>query len=243
MKNKYITWVLVLVLTFITSLYCSAVVPPIIDLPHTFSSTSTMGSIDIDEDGNGDFYVIYQGLIGGYNFKIYGVLSCYLMAEYIPPTSQPPAGAPAPLTALLSNYASVLPYGTEILFSGLASPLASTPVGPFWTEWAYIVQRATGLPPIAPLGTTAQQGAFDGYIGVNFENASGHYNGWIHIVVDDLLPQVTVLSAGMGSAPGAAVPAGLGDPYASTVPVPLIASLLGIIVIGSGIVIRKRKKK
>lgn len=247
MKKKVFTLIVAAALVvFVNNIVSATGYPPKVNLPFTFSQSNTSGSIDIDGDGDGDFYIIYQGLLGGYNFKIYGVLSTgFLMAEYIAPTATTATDSSQPLAIALSHYTSTLSYGTEIQFTGVASPLAATEtvIGQFWTDYAYIINRETGLPPITPLDTTAQEGELDGYIGVNFETVLGHYNGWLHVVVDPVSPMVTILSAGMGALPMEPVSAGLGDPYASTVPVPLIATIFGMVAIGSGVFIRRRRKK
>ncbi|MBN1924873.1 MAG: hypothetical protein JW798_03480 [Prolixibacteraceae bacterium] len=247
MKKIVLSLISILFILFFTNNLSYADSTPIVILPHTFGSASPIGAIDIDQDGTGDFIIEYVNDSWGFYFELVhvGTFNEFL-AEYVPPIAPAASteGTP-PLSLIFSLYASILPYGTEIeKITSPASPamLERMPSGPNWANYAHIIYRYTGA-PTAPLTTTAQQGAYDGYIGVNFQASTGWHNGWLHVLIDEITPSVTVLSAGMGSAPGDPVYAGAGDPYASAVPIPLIASILGMVAIGSGVIIQKRRKK
>ncbi|MCF8360224.1 MAG: hypothetical protein K9H26_15830 [Prolixibacteraceae bacterium] len=147
------------------------------------------------------------------------------------------------MTTIPPIFTSILPFGAEIYCPGVASPLADAPLtlpsGPYWTDDAIIVQRETGLPPVSPLTATTNDGYLKGYLGVSFMKSGERYNAWLQVVVDEDSPEVTILASGMGSAPDEPVMAGEG----AAVPVPFIASVLGIFAIGAGVVVRCRKKK
>ena len=245
MKKTFFTLIILLVFTLFASNNCLAIIdPPIVSLPYTFTSSNTPASINIDGDEDADFYIEYYGLMGGYYFMLHG-LGCnnFLLAEWVSPPSAP-LEATAPLTEIPPEYTSILPFGTEIYCPGVASPLADAPLtrppsGPYWVDQAIIVWGETGLPPVSPLTATTEDDVFEGYFGVSFTNSGGRYNAWLHVSVDEDLHEVTIFASGMGSAPDEPVMAGEG----AAVPVPFIASVLGIFAIGAGVVIRRRKKK
>ncbi len=92
--------------------------------------------------------------------------------------------------------------------------------------------------PVAPPTSTHSDGVNQGYIGLSF---GGQY-GWLNVSIDDDNQTVTLSSSGYDNT-GNPTTAGLGDPLASTVPVPFIASALGLLAIGAGVVLRRKRKK
>ncbi len=203
---------------------------PLVSLPHTFNASSMGGRIDINNDGTADFDIEFDvfGSSGPYSCYIDALNSNEVIVEstLIPST---PGETKAPLSAG-PRYVSLLERGELI---GATLPEDMT-----WRGGGLIM----GMPDFksAPLGATTLDGVYSGYIGTYFSAGTSYYYGWLNVEVDPNETWVIIHSAGYGTAPDAPVPAGLGDPFA--VPVPLIASVLGMGLIGGGIFLKRRKK-
>lgn len=204
---------------------------PIVTLPHTFNITSSYGRIDINKDGTGDFEIEFDafGSSGPYSCNIDALNSNRVIVEYGGIIPSAPGETKAPLSAG-PRYVSLLERG-ELIGATLPEEMS-------WRWGGLIMGEPNYKSP--SLGATTQDGVYSGYIGTYFSAGTDHYYGWLNVEVDSNETWVTIHSAGYGTAPEAPVPAGLGDPFA--VPVPLIASVLGLGLIGGGIFLKRRKK-
>lgn len=208
---------------------------PIVTLPHTFSfSSPASGLIDINNDGTGDFEIEFDvfSSSGSYSYSCYfeSLNSNQVIVEYEGYISSAPGETKAPLSAGGPRYVSLLERG-ELIGATLPDEMS-------WRLGGLIMGEPNYKSP--SLGATTQDGVYSGYIGTYFSAGTDHYYGWLNVEVDPNETWVTIHSAGYGTAPEAPVPAGLGDPFA--VPVPLIASVLGLGLIGGGIFLKRRKK-
>jgi hypothetical protein len=86
-----------------------------------------------------------------------------------------------------------------------------------------------------------EDGALNGYIGMNFDISGQMHYGWINVEIGPGGEWVVLKSSGYEPLADSPIPAGLNDPYA--VPVPFLASILGFSLIGAGAFWRLRKRK
>jgi len=217
----------------------------IVTLPHTFNQSQPYGYIDMNNDGTPDFIARYA------NQDL-----AYIVGGFVPPFA--PAGAG--LTTQASNMIVVEDSGTlpQSPAQALQSLQGGTPVGIFSTfyqkgeligpsivsprEWSPIAMFFGNIEPLGSpsLKDTWANGLNKGYVAVQFFIGSQLYYGWLNVEVDPNTMWFKINSSGYASAPSTPIPAGLNDPFA--VPVPLIASILGMGLIGGGIVLRRRRK-
>lgn len=214
-------------------------------LPHTFNGDSK--DIDVDGDTNPDFAVECYGS-APFNYRIYGVNpgnKVFVEYDGLPLDAQEGKKA---LTTTGATYVSILAYKTlieapidQIPNSPSETLEGSINIDPFWSMGGIILGDVLHGSP--GLQATTQTGATNGYIGVYYYSSGSYYTGWLHYQY--VSPGVfNLLSAGSGSAPQASVPAGLNDPYGpATVPIPLVASIFGMLAIGGGIFFRRKRNK
>lgn len=217
----------------------------IVTLPHVFNHSQPYGYIDMNNDGIPDFLARYASPD-----------LAYILGGFIPPTAPSGPGLTTPASNMIVVETSgILPEPQQ----ALQSLQNGTPVGIFSTfyqkgeligpsladprEWSTI---AMFFGDIEPLGTPALNdtwvnGLTKGYVAVQFFIGAQLYYGWLNVEIDPNLMYFKINSSGYASAPSTPIPAGLNDPFA--VPVPLIASILGMGLIGGGIVLRRRRKK
>lgn len=86
-----------------------------------------------------------------------------------------------------------------------------------------------------------EDGVMSGYIGLYFDISGQMHYGWINVEIGPGGEWIVLKSSGYEPVEDSPIPAGLNDPYA--VPVPFIASLLGLSLIGAGAFWRSRKRK
>lgn len=224
----------------VTCLSASANGYPIVTLPYTFNATNSVGDIDVNNDGTADFYVNFYG--GSNNrCRIQGIdnspsspgaLSYVssgnkVLTEFIGAPASPNGGLQTSLPGT---------YYTSMLSSGF-SISSSVSGGLTWSSDALFF----GNPIFSPsLSGTYYSGANSGYVGVQFLIDGDQHYGWLNVVIDPNGQFVTINSAGYQASAGSPAIAGLNDPFA--VPVPIIASLLGLAAIGGGIFFKRRKK-
>jgi hypothetical protein len=224
----------------VTGLSANANGYPIVTLPYTFNATNSVGDIDIDRDGHADFYVEFHS--GSNNY-------CTINAIGITSTQDGSLGMVSGskvLSQFIGEYSSngglqsSLPepfgYYTSMLSSGF-SISSIRPVGLSWASSS----RFFGVSELkSSLSGTYYSGAQSGYVGVQFLIDGDQHYGWLNVVIDPNGQFVTINSAGYQASAGLPAVAGLNDPFA--VPVPIIASLLGLAAIGGGIFLKRRKK-
>jgi hypothetical protein len=189
-------------------------IPPTITPPHTFSyAGSQSGLINMNNDGNYDFHMYFSGPFGMF---IYPASGNHILKESS------------------NSYGTMLPFGTNIG--------ATPPSGSVWETYSQLCYFPQA--PVSPNLTASHlNGVNSGYLGVSYYSSGDLYYGWINIEIDNDDETVTVWSVGSGEAPSAAASAGLGDPYGPTaVPIPLIASIAGFLIIGTSLLIRRKKK-
>lgn len=232
--------------------------PPIVpiytpsDLPQTVNSTQNVFALDMDDDGFPEILIGIGDISGNPLMIISDAYSPVLVGSSVfPPRpnslftisflfvedtdSIPPimGGIESGFTTLYSLGQTIYLDTTLIGGSGLTPPISPLSL--------------IALPGmlLAPPSDSYLDGMKQGYIGFCITNLSGSeiYNGWIEVSeIDDNLvdPSLTIGSAYMSPVPFAPVMAGLS---ASTVPIPLIASIAGFLVIGASFFFRRRRKK
>ena len=221
---------LMLILGMVLTLSASAL-PNIVDLPHTFSTSSTYGDIDLDGDETPDFtvYFSYYSFSGelDYSCHIQSANSGNLILIEGEDPRNPVSGTP-PLSGSF-NWVNILPYG----FSIESTP----PLGSRWDDGAPIAWDNSI--PLAP-PTASFMDSPNGYIGVQYYIGTDLYYAWISVSVDDDEPSVTLGGTVSAPMPNTPILAGSGS---GVVPVPLIASIIGFMAIGSGAWLRIRRKR
>jgi len=220
---------LMLMLGLILTLSASAL-PSFVELPHTFNSSNDYGNIDLDGDETPDFtvYFSYYSSSGemSYNCHIRSANSgnLVLIADEV-------ARNPSPIPTLTErpDWVDILTYGTSI---GSIPPLGS-----MWYEDGTIAySNSLVSPPLtAPFFILS-----NGYIGVQYLSDGDLYYAWISVSVDDDEPSVTLGGSVSAPTPDTPILAGSGS---GVVPVPLIASIIGFMAIGSGAWLRSRRKR
>lgn len=224
----------------VTCLSASANGYPIVTLPYTFNATNSVGDIDIDRDGHADFYVEFHP--GANNYCIISgigmgstqdgslgiTLGNKVLSEFI--------GGFDSNGGLQSSLPEPSGYYTSMLSSGFTIS-SIRPIGLNWASSS----RFFGIRELnSPLSSTYYSGTQSGYVGVQFLIGGQPHYGWLNVVIDPNGQFVTINSAGYQASAGLPAVAGLNDPFA--VPVPIIASLLGLAAIGGGIFFKRRKK-
>ena len=213
---------------------------PIVTLPYTFNATKSVGDIDIDRDGNADFYVEFHS--GSNNY-------CTINGIGITSTQDGSLGMVSG-SRVLSEFIgefdsngglqSSLPEPSGYYTSMLSRGFSISSVRPVGLSWASS-SRFFGVRELkSSLSGTYYSGAQSGYVGVQFLIGGNIHYGWLNVVIDPSGQFVTINSAGYQASAGLPAVAGLNDPFA--VPVPIIASLLGLAAIGGGIFFKRRKK-
>ncbi len=224
-----------------TGLSANAMGYPIVNLPYTFDATNTGGCIDVDRNGFADFEVRFANG-SPKRCRITGIEDA----------------SPSPSGSLSVTYSSnkIL---SEFLGEAESAGALGTPLSPsgFYTSMlsrGYSINGTTtgglrwesrsnffGIPDTSPgLSGTYYTGTQSGYVGVQFVSGGQLHYGWLNVVIDPSGQFVTINSAGYQASAGSTAIAGLNDPFA--VPVPIIASLLGLAAIGGGVFFRRRKK-
>ena len=235
---KAILFAFATIATFSANAYDIA---PIINLPYTFDATNTGGCIDVDRNGFADFEI---------RFTNGSPKRCRITG--IGDASPSPSGS---LSITYSNNKILSEFlGEEESVGALETPLS--PLG-FYTSMlskGYSINGATigglswesrsnffGVAVTSPsLSGTYYTGTQSGYVGIQFLIGGQPHYGWLNVQIDPSGQFVTINSAGYQASAGAPAVAGLNDPFA--VPVPIIASLLGLVAIGGGIFLKRRKK-
>ena len=201
--------------------------PSTVALPYTFNLTKSQGYIDINGDNTADFLVSFSSYSGDNFCTIEGAYyessgRNLILTEGLKKKS------PGSLQGPLPGYMSLLNSGELI---GEDSWL--------WRAEATIMGEMPDFD--SPLQASFGTGAYSGYAGVVFYVGSQPHYGWLNVQIDPSQQFVTINSAGYQASAGLPAVAGLNDPFA--VPVPIIASLLGLAAIGGGIFLKRRKKK
>ncbi len=183
------------------------------ELPQTFSYEGVYNGY-IDIDGD-EMWDYHVWFTGSYPGSKYFSISGYSGNSFLKNTG--------------IHRLEILPGGTSI---GSAAPsgtewYSSTNNIAFWDSW------------VNPPTSTHADGINQGYLGLYF---NGMY-GWLNVEIDDANQTVTLKSSGYNETSGEPATAGLGDPFASTVPVPFIASALVLLATGAGVVWRRKRKK
>jgi hypothetical protein len=242
---KKISFILSVLLVVFFVLPTKATVP-VVTLPYTFDATHTYGEIDMDGDGFSDFYINYEPSGQYCRIRTYSPAAPLAGNNQNPPLSVPstggilaetgivptavPLGANQPLTGIGPSYTSMLTKGT---------PIGSTPPsGTSWMSTAYFFENDYFA---SPLSSNFTDGVYSGYVGVYYRSSGNTYYGWLNVQIDEDGAWVKINSSGHASAPATPVPAGLNDPF--SVPVPLVATLIGFSLIGGGVLFRRRNKK
>lgn len=180
------------------------------------------GYIDINGDNTNDFLIEYYSSGSSSYYRVISVNSTNaIQVEYLAPDSPSPAltvNPYAPMVKLLG--------GNETIASGPQASPALTTGGPSWSTWGYIAVNGP-LPLLANSYTTS-----NGYMAAYL---SGGYFGWAYLS-NIGSGTFTYSSAAASSTPGSPITT------PGAVPVPFIASLIGLLGIGFGIFMRKRKK-
>jgi len=218
----------------------------IVSLPYTFDATHTYGEIDMNGDEIADFYISYEPTGQYCRIRTYSPSAPLAGNNQNPPLSVSSTGgilaeyeiapAAAPVTAN-PPLSSVGPVYTTMLTKGTS--IGSTPPsGSSWTSSAYFFENDYF---VSPLGSNFTDGVYSGYVGVYYMASSNTYYGWLNVEIDQDGEWVKINSSGHASAPATPVPAGLNDPF--SVPVPLVATLIGFSLIGGGILFRRKRNK
>jgi len=242
MKNNLISF-LILAAALLFSNSSSAITYPMVTLPQKFDASMPGGYIDLNRDGTPDYQVriepgelaMIRGtrpLVGPAGSGLMDIpdrnmLIVEFVGDPVPPTPQQPLEATDPE----GTFVSILSRG-ELIGPSLSEPMD-------WYSGTAII-FGENEPTSPALNSSWANGVNKGYIGVQFYIGSQLYYGWLNLEIDPNLMWFKINSAGYASTPLTPVPAGLNDPYA--VPVPIIASLLGLGLIGGGVVVRKRRK-
>ncbi len=200
---------------------------PKASLPYTFNITKNLGAIDINGDNTTDFFVEFSSNSGDNLCTIEGAYYESSGRNLIL-TEGSKKKSPGSLQGALPGYMSLLTSGESI---GEDSWL--------WRAEATIMGEMPDFD--SPLQASFGTGAHSGYAGVQFYIGGQIHYGWLNVQIDPSEQFVTINSAGYQVSAGLPAVAGLNDPFA--VPVPIIASLLGIAAIGGGIFLKRRKKK
>ncbi len=215
---------------------------PSVDLPQTFSLSNQGGYIDLDGDGIDDYLVTFETLGGG-NLCLIGAFGTQssgsgnnsILTEF--EAINPPVSTPAKLGIVTpgATFCKILQKGEMVGPEELYDEAV-------WFQYKSAIMYTGGPVGNAPaLGSNNYaDDVYSGYLGTYFSGETGWLYGWINVEIDPAHNWVTLHSSGIGTAPETAVPAGLGDPY--SVPVPLIASIFGFGLIGSGVYLKRRKK-
>ena len=195
-------------------------------LPCSLSLSNQNGFFDIDGNGSIDFnaYFYTSGLAKYCHISDYTSSGNQILTEIENPTqNQSPLQAP-PLGISGMPFSAILPVGT---------PIGS---GGSWYSWNHVMAKF----PTPGQGLTANftDHVYNGYLGLYYTGSGGFYYGWLGVTIDPSGNWVTFNGAGHASSPGSSIAAGSG----SAVPFPLIASLIGFGLIGSGIYLKRRKK-
>ncbi len=235
----------VIAIAFIFCLNANAQVD-IVTLPHVFNASQPYGYIDMNGDRIPDFIARYA------NQDL-----AYIIGGFIPPIAPSGSGLFTPASNMIVTETSgEIPQSPA---QAVQSLQGGTPVGIFSTfyqkgeligptlatprEWTTIAMFFGNIEPVGTpaLNDTWADGINKGYVAVQFFVGAQLYFGWLNVEIDPNLMWFKINSSGYSSAPSTPVPAGLNDPFA--VPVPIIASLLGLGLIGGGIVLRRRRRK
>lgn len=216
----------------------------IVSLPHMFNASQKTGYIDMNNDNIPDFLVNFRPqdpsnsqmayIIGTFMFpsgeSTVASSDNRIVVEVIgTPTSPQQALQIHAITGIYSSY-----YEKGELIGPTINPdQAWYPIAMFFG-----IIEPVGSPSLTGTWATGQT---KGYVAVQFYVGTQLYYGWLNFEVDPNTMWVKIHSSGYASAPSTPVPAGLNDPY--SVPVPIIASLIGLGLIGGGIVVRRRRKK
>jgi hypothetical protein len=198
-----------------------------VSLPYTFSLAKPNGAFDINGDNIDDFLVEF--------FSNSGETGCIIMgANY----------ASSQTNRVLSEYLKKKPIPEGVLTSGSFSYVSLLPSGSLigadsedWDAVASIMGENGFTSPLQESFPDVNSG----YAGVQFYIGGQTHYGWLNVQIDPSQQFVTINSAGYQASAGLPAVAGLNDPFA--VPVPIIASLLGLAAIGGGIFLKRRKKK
>ena len=226
---------LMLMLGLILTLSASAI-PPIVELPQKFNASNSDGRIDINGDETIDFEVYFNDFSSSgdieYFCEIYPASGNRILIEGEPTLSPMSGSTPLSFSSSPSSWVSILAYGTSI---GSDEPGDS-----FW--WNFGEYLAWNFPygGDSPAPSEPFTLRNNGYIGVKYYSSGDLYYAWISVSVDDDEPSVTL--GGSVSAPTPDTPI-LAGSCSGVVPVPLIASIIGFMAIGSGAWLRIRRKR
>jgi len=216
---------------------------PSVDLPQTFSSSNTGGYIDLDGDGVDDYLVTFeeQGggnlcLIGAISTSYSGMEGNSILTEFESLTPPPP-----PQQAKLGKVIPGASFCSILQKGEMVGPEELYDEAVWYPNLSAIMYTGEPLGSEPALGSNNYaDGVYSGYLGTYFSGSTGCCTVGINVEIDPAHNWVTLHSSGIGTAPETAVPAGLGDPFA--VPVPLVASILGFGLIGSGVYLKRRKR-
>jgi hypothetical protein len=226
---------LMLMLGLILTLSASAL-PSFVELPHTFNSSNTYGDIDIDGDETADFYVYFSDFSSSgdieYMCGISPASGNRLLIEGVQDSNPMSGTTPLSFSSSPSSWVSILTYGTSI---GPDEPGDS-----FWSNYGELIAWNYPYGGDSPAPSEPFTLRNNGYIGLGYYRGSELYYAWISVSVDNNAPSVTLGAAGSAPTPGTPILAGSGS---GVVPVPLIASLIGFMAIGSGAWLRLRRKR
>jgi hypothetical protein len=244
MIMKNILKPLLIIIFLFSIIYTKAQLPPLSLSPlvpntYTFDETKSSGILDINEDGVYDFIVYYYAYSGmpeyayirGFNSgnNVLSELVSWGMVEQ-PIVNAPPLGdfmlAGIPYTSLLTR--------GELIESSPLQP------GLLWNNESYFFSDGSFDSPLlgTPLKANFTTGTYSGYVGVEFFIGSSLHYGWLDVEIDPDMEWVTINGVGFNAVAGSGILAG-----GSAVPIPLIASVLGFLLIGGGIFLRKKMKK
>jgi hypothetical protein len=217
MKKMLANIAVVSILIFAVALNSSAALPelgaPPPEVTLPYTFSASNNNGSIDIDGN-DVLDFYVSF-AGCTISVYGLNSGRFLYEDVS----------------FYRLASILPDGVEV---GSVLPAQSDG----WYYFATIANFCGGM--MAPLSSNHMEGETSGYLGLEFMGTSGTYYGWISVDIDDFNQTVTLGNTlGVGESPGSSVLTGSG----SVVPVPLIATAIGFMAIGTGLLFRRKRKK
>lgn len=244
MKNNLISCLILAAALLFSNNTSALVIYPTVTLPHTFNASSPGGYIDVNNDGTPDFQVritpgefaIMRGASPILSPSSPGLMDVVLrnmliVEDYGDPRT-PASEQPLETTTPEGTFVSILNRG-ELIGPSLSGPQ-------FWFPSTAVIFGEPLTASSPALSSSWATGVNSGYIGIQFYIGSQLYYGWLNLEIDPNMMWFKINSAGYPSTPSTPVPAGLNDPYA--VPVPIIASLLGLGLIGGGVVVRKRRK-
>ena len=244
MKKLILPFVILLISVTLSAQLPELTISSADQLPVTLDDSNDNAYVDLNGNGQGDMYFSFYSEVwstlsfNGATFVSTGydswAFNYYQTGVNI-----------AEFLINSSGEVIVFPYGQTFgtdFFSSFSSG--------YFSESGYLAtyDEFTGFPPVSPLtdvGGSYSSGLIEvnnGYLAVKYWNtASTSFYGWIGINYNSNIasPSVTLQGAYFSPQTGAPVYAGIGGP---AVPIPFIASIFTMLLIGGAAFLRKRRK-